>query len=63
MNVSQMSDDEIQQKVKQKLLGALTNNGHRQKVIPASQVKESINQGWEYVTQLPDGDAIVKLPN
>ena len=63
MNVSQISDDEIQQKVKQKLLGALTNNGHRQKVIPASQVKESINQGWEYVTQLPDGDAIVKLPN
>ena len=63
MNVSQMTDEEIQQKVKQRLLGALTNNGHRQKVIPASQVKKSINQGWEYVAQLPDGDAIVKLPS
>jgi len=63
MNVSQMTDEEIQQKVKQRLLGAMTNNGHRQKVIPASQVKESIEKGWEYVTQLPDGDAIVKLPN
>jgi len=62
MMVAEMSDEEIRQQVRQRLLGAMTNNGNNQRVILVSEVKEFITQGWEYVTQLPDGEAIVKLP-
>ncbi|MBI2938383.1 MAG: site-specific integrase [Thaumarchaeota archaeon] len=62
MNLDSMADEEVQQKVRERLLGALTNNGNRQKVVPVAQVKDFIGQGWEYVAQLPDGEAIVKLP-
>lgn len=60
---SEMSDEEVQQKVKERLLGGLTNNGNRQKVIPITEVRESISQGWEYVDQLSTGEAIVRLPS
>lgn len=62
MDFDNISDEELQQTIRQRLLGLMTNNGSRQKVIPVLQVKEFIGQGWEYVTQLPDGEAIVKLP-
>ncbi|MDG7009124.1 MAG: site-specific integrase [Nitrososphaerota archaeon] len=33
-----------------------------QKVVPAGEVRGLIEQGWEYVSQLPDGYTIVRLP-
>jgi integrase len=39
----------------------LNGNGN-QKVIPMNEVKGMVEQGWEYVSQLPDGFAVVKLP-
>ncbi len=48
--------------VREKLLGAMTNNGNKQKVIPVEQVKVALGEGWEYVDQLPNNEAIVKLP-
>ncbi len=63
MDLDSVGNEEIQQMVRQRLLGALTNNGNRQRVVPVAQVKDFIGQGWEYVAQLPDGEAIVKLPS
>lgn len=63
MNYSDMSDEEIQLHVRERLLGTLANNGNNQKVIPIAQVKEFVGQGWEYVAPLPQGEAVVKLPN
>ncbi len=63
MNYSEMSDEEIQHHVRERLLGTLANNGNNQKVIPIAQVKEFVGQGWEYVAPLPQGEAVVKLPH
>jgi hypothetical protein len=41
----------------------MTNNGNRQKVIPASELKSHISNGWEYIAQLPDSEVVVKLPS
>ena len=42
---------------------ALGLNGRgSQKVVPASEVRAMVEQGWEYVSQLPDGYTIVRLP-
>lgn len=62
MRISEMTNEEIQSNLRQRLLGAMANNGNRQRVIQTDQIKEFIGQGWEYVGQLPDGEAIVKLP-
>lgn len=62
MDIEVMGDEEFQTKVKQKLLGVMTNNGSKQKVIPVGDVETYISQGWEYVATLPDNRAILKIP-
>jgi len=62
MNLDEMGEEELQNMVRQKLVGMMNSNGSRQKVIPVREVKSYINQGFEYVASLPDGEAIMKLP-
>ena len=40
----------------------ILNNGNRQKIIPIEEIEKYINEGWEYITQLPNGKAIIKIP-
>jgi hypothetical protein len=61
MNLDEMSDEELQNAVRQRLVGMMTSNGSRQKVIPIQEVRSFIGQGYEYVASLPDGGAIVKV--
>jgi len=62
MNLEEMSDEELQNAVRQRLVGMMTGNGSRQRVIPIQEVRSYIGQGYEYVASLPDGGAIVKVP-
>ncbi len=62
MNLGEMTDEELQNAVRQRLVGVMTGNGSRQKVIPVQEVRSYIGQGYEYVASLPDGGAIVKVP-
>ncbi len=62
MNLDEMGDEELQNAVRQRLVGMMTGNGSRQKVIPIQEVKSYIGQGYEYVASLPDAEAIVKIP-
>lgn len=62
MDLEGMSSEELQSAVKEKLVGMMTGNGSRQRVVQAQEVKSYIGQGYEYVASLPDGEAIVKVP-
>ena len=62
LSPDKMSNEEFQDLLRRRLLGVMTNNGNRQKVIPADELKLHINQGWEYVAQLPDSEIVVRLP-
>jgi hypothetical protein len=62
MDLDEMSSEELQSMVKQRLTGLMANNGSRQKVVPVAEVRSYIGQGYEYVASLPDGGAIVKVP-
>jgi len=57
-----MTDEELHNLVRQRLLGVMANNGNRQRVIPLAQVEKYIGEGWEYVTALPNDRAVVKMP-
>jgi hypothetical protein len=67
MDVETMTDAELQQIVREKLVGAPTpngdghGNGGKQKVVPLTAVEAYLEQGWEWVTQLPDDRAVVRL--
>ena len=62
MNIEQLSNEDLQKMVREKLLGVMTNNGSKQKVIAIGEVESQLNQGWEFVAALPDNKAILKLP-
>jgi integrase len=63
LDLSSMEDEEFRKLARERLLGAMANNGNRQKVVPVGEVRDLIPQGWEYVAQLPTGEAIVRLPS
>jgi integrase len=63
MDLTSIKDEDFQKMIREKLLGAMANNGNKQKVVPVAEVRDLIPQGWEYVAQLPTGEAIVRLPS
>ena len=62
MNLAEMSNEEFQEMIKNKITTAMTGNGHKQKVIPVISVAEYIERGFEFVANLGNGTAVVKLP-
>ncbi len=62
-DLSKLSVEEMQELIKKKSMEVLGLNGNNQKVVPLNQVKDWIQQGWEYVTSLPNNEAIIKLPS
>lgn len=61
-DLANMTDEELHNLVRQRLLGVMANNGNRQRVIPLSKVEHYLREGWEYVASLPNEQAIVKMP-
>ncbi len=62
MALDDITNEEFQKILRDKVSGAMVNNGNRQKVVSISSVAEFINRGYEFVASLPDGNAIMKLP-
>ncbi len=61
-DVASISNQELHEAIKRKLLGVMTNNGAKQKVVNLSEVEQYILGGWEFVATLPNEKAILKLP-
>ena len=62
MDLGSITKKDLQQLLRQKLLGIIANNGSKQKVIPLAEVENHISQGWEYVATLPNDRAVLKVP-
>jgi len=60
-NLLELEPEELQQKVREKLKLNM-NNGHPQKIIPTKELRKYIEEGWEYIRDLGDKEAIVRLP-
>src|SRR5437016_8187673 len=54
IDFSKTSDEEFQKMVREKLLGAMANNGNRQKSIVVGDLDDHLAKGWEFVASLPD---------
>jgi site-specific recombinase XerC len=62
-----MTDADLQRIVRERLVGAAPGhrngetNGSKQKVVPITAVETYLEAGWEWVAQLPDDRAVVRL--
>ncbi|MEM2618656.1 MAG: hypothetical protein QW356_04125 [Candidatus Hadarchaeales archaeon] len=62
MDLSGMSEEEFRSAVRGKLLRMIQNNGNRQRLVPVDEIDRYLSEGWEFVAALPDGRAVIKLP-
>ena len=61
IDLSVITNEEFQQILRDKLLGRMTDNGAKQKVIPTGDIEQYLTQGYEFQAVLPDGRAIMRL--
>ncbi|MDA4115816.1 MAG: site-specific integrase [Thaumarchaeota archaeon] len=62
LNIGEMSDEAVQDLMRQKLVAVMMNNGQRQKVVSSGEVERSVLEGWEWIGNLSDGRAVLRLP-
>jgi len=62
MDLASMSNDDFQKLLRDKVMGAMTGNGSRQRAVPIEEVEQYLSKGYEFQSALPNGKAIMKLP-
>ena len=63
LDLANMSNEEFQNLVKKGILGNITGNGTRQKIVTEIEIEQYMNQGYEVFTTLPSGKIVMKLPS
>ena len=61
IDLTNISNEDSQQLLRDKVAGAMTENGAKQKVIPVSDVEKYIQEGYDFEAVLPNGKAVMRL--
>jgi hypothetical protein len=61
-NLAELTAEQVQELIRKKSMESLGLNGNRQKIINCSELKSYVENGWEFVTRISDGEAIIALP-
>jgi hypothetical protein len=61
MDVPSMSDEELQNILRKRLLGGQAPNGASQKVVSVDEANNYLAKGWEYVDKLPNNKVVIKM--
>ena len=59
----ELSEEEFRTMLQERLLGGRPNNPNSQRVISLEDIEKYIEEGWEYVTTLPNNKAVLRLPS
>ena len=62
IDINNISDEDFQKMLKDKLMGAMMNNGSKQKLIDVNDIEAYLNKGYEFQATLPNGKVVMKLP-
>jgi site-specific recombinase XerD len=62
IDLADLSNDEFQKLLRDKVTGAMAGNGSKQRLVPISEIEELLKEGYEFQAVLPNGKAIMKLP-
>jgi len=60
MDLHALNDVQLQETVRNKLLGANNGNHSRQKVVNVEEADKYLAQGWQYVARLSDNRIVIK---
>ncbi len=60
MHMPSISDDELQEIVRKKLLGAPAEDSVKQKVVSIDEAERYLSKGWQYVAHLPGKKVVIK---
>jgi len=63
MSSTAISHEDLNGKIREKLLGVMANNGAKQRIVAVEEIERYLAQGWEFVSALPNGKAIMKIPS
>ena len=61
-DLSELEESKLRELLDRKSMQKLGLNGNSQKVVPMGEVKKFIEEGWEYLSALPSGEAVIRLP-
>ena len=61
MDVPSISDEELQNIIRKRLLGLPAPNGASQKVVSVDEANDYLAKGWEYVAKLSDNKVVIKM--
>ncbi len=62
MNLAETSTEDFQKLLRDKVAGAMTSNGSKQKLVPMNEIEKLLGEGYEFQAVLPNGKAIMKMP-
>lgn len=62
MDVGAMDDEELQEKVRERLLGQSEKNSIKQRVVSIQELNSYFSEGWEFVANLPNETVILQNP-
>jgi hypothetical protein len=62
MNLNDMSTEDFQKLLRDKVAGAMTSNGSKQRLVSMNEIENLLGEGYEFQAVLPNGKAIMKLP-
>ena len=58
----ELSNEDLIKKIDEKRIKQI-NNGNSQKVVSMRELKQYIEQGWEFVANINSREAIIKVPS
>ena len=61
MDLTNMSNEDFQQLLRDKVAGAMTENGAKQMVVSVNEIEKYIRDGYEFQAVLPNGKAVMRL--
>ncbi|MEM3448855.1 MAG: hypothetical protein QXP38_08265, partial [Nitrososphaerota archaeon] len=59
--ILELNNEDLAKKIDEKKAKSL-NNGHTQKVVSMKEIRQYIEQRWEFVQSINSKEAIVKIP-
>ena len=60
MDLKGMGDEEVQESVRNRLLGLKAENGSKQLVVSVNEANDYLKKGWEFVAKLSDNKVVLK---
>ena len=61
IDLTNVSNEDFQQLLRDKVAGAMSDNGAKQKVISVSDIEQYISDGYDLEAVLPNGKAVMRL--